>query len=154
MTTRPLLALAAMMIAAPMAAQNPTPPAAPRGAVERPKMPELTAEQRTKLRAIEDNQRAARRALEDQRIAAERKHEDALRAVLTPEQFQAMHARKAMKGKRGQGRGPAAVGRRGGTIGGAPRGAGMAAPGAPIAPRAVRGRPAGPPPVQGPPSEG
>ena len=95
MTMHPYLALAAIMLAAPVAAQVPAQPPAPRGAVARAQLPDLTAEQRTKLRAIEDNQRAAMRAMDDQRIAAKRKHQDALRAVLTPEQFQMMQARKA-----------------------------------------------------------
>ncbi len=137
MTMRPYLALAAVMMAAPVAAQTPVPPTAPRAAAARPRPPELTAEQRTKLRAIEDNQRASRRAMDDQRIAAQRKHEDALRAVLTPEQFQAMHARKAMKAQgRGQGRGQGAGGRRGGGMGPGPVGGAAMAP---------RGRPNGPP---------
>ena len=64
--------------------------------------------------------RAAMRAMDDQRIAAKRKHQDALRAVLTPEQFQMMQARKA---GRGQGRGVVGGGRRGGGLGAGVQGA-------------------------------
>lgn len=108
MTFRPLLALMATCLVAPVVAQNPTsPPQQPR--MERQQVPELSAEQRTKLRAIQDRHRDALRDISDRRQAAERKQEDELRSVLTPEQFRAMRGRMAQ-----QGRGIERGGRRGG----------------------------------------
>lgn len=116
MTFRPLLALMATCLVAPVVAQNPSsPPQQPR--MERQQVPELSAEQRTKLRAIQDRHRDALRDISDRRQAAERKQEDELRSVLTPEQFRAMRGRLAQ-----QGRGIERGGRGGG------RNAGRAAP--------------------------
>lgn len=134
MTYRPLLALMATCLVAPMVAQNPpTAPQQPR--MERQQVPELTAEQRTKLRAIQDRHRDAMRDISYRRQAAERKQEDELRSVLTPEQFRAMRGRMAQ-----QGRGVERGGRGGGRNAGraapapAPRGAMMQRwPGAPRA---------------------
>lgn len=107
MRTLPL-GLAALMMAAPLAAQTPT-PAAPGARAEmrqqmmqreRPEIPALTDEQRTKLRAIQDRHRDAMRDIADRRTAAERKREDELRSVLTEEQFRMMRGRMAAGGER------------------------------------------------------
>lgn len=115
MTTRPFLALMAIALAAPLGAQV-QPPTAPSRAAVRAKAPELTAEQRTKLRALQDRQRDARRAVADQRTTAKRKQQDELRAILTPEQFQAMRGRLAQRGQ------TEARGGRGGAVGRGGRG--------------------------------
>jgi len=107
MRTLPM-AIAALMIAAPLAAQTPT-PAAPGARAEmrqqmmqreRPDILALTAEQRTKLRAIQDRHRDAMRDIADRRTAANRKLEDELRGVLTEEQFRMMRGRMAAGGER------------------------------------------------------
>ncbi|MDX2262982.1 MAG: hypothetical protein SFU84_14915 [Gemmatimonadales bacterium] len=141
MTFRPLLALMATCLVAPMVAQNPpTAPQQPR--MERQQVPELTAEQRTKLRAIQDRHRDAMRDISDRRQAAERKQEDELRAVLTPEQFRAMRGRMAQQG-RGVERGGRGGGRNAGRAAPAPRGGMMQrGPGAPGAGMQQGGPPA------------
>ncbi len=132
MTFRPLLALMATCLVAPMVAQNPpTAPQQPR--MERQQVAELTAEQRTKLRAIQDRHRDAMRDISDRRQAAERKQEDELRSVRTPEQFRAMRGRMAQQG-RGVERGGRGGGRNAGRAAPAPRGGMMQrGPGAPRA---------------------
>ncbi len=95
------LAITALIIAAPLAAQDPTPPAPrARGEMraqmaerERPERPTLTAEQRTQLRTIQDRHRDALRAIDDQRMSAQRKLEDETRRVVGEEQFRLLQRR-------------------------------------------------------------
>lgn len=104
------LATTALILAAPLAAQQRTPPTAPdaprarqelrQRAAERPPLPELTAEQRQKLRAAQDRHRDALREIADRRLAAQRRLEDEMRAILTPEQFRMMRGRAATGGRR------------------------------------------------------
>lgn len=104
------LATTALILAAPLAAQQRTPPTAPDAprarqelrerAAERPAVPALTDEQRQKLRAAQDRHRDALREIADRRLAAERRLEDEMRAVLTPEQFRMMRGRATTGGRR------------------------------------------------------